>query len=112
MSKERQRTRAAREAAAAQRLAAAEAERQVAAARRARAERRRLRWSRVRLWQRRPGSARRREQWGVLGTIVLLVLLVVYVWTRSFAAVAGTALVCVIGAPVLVMLVFHDRSNS
>lgn len=112
MRKERQRTRGAREAAAVQRAAEIEAERRAAAARRARAERRRLRWSKLRLWQRVPGSDRRRERWGVIGTIVLLVLLVVYVFTRSLAATLGSALICVIGAPVLAAFVLHDRNRS
>lgn len=116
MSKQRQRERAAREAQAAstarQRNAEADRARRVGAARRARAERNRLRWSRVRLWQTGPMSGARRERWGVLGIIVLLVLVVVFIWTRSLAAVAGTALICVIASPVLAAFVLHDRNRS
>ena len=112
MSKQRQRERAARTAEAAARAAATQEQRRAASVSRARAQRRRLLWNRLRLWQHGPGSRHQREQWGALGTIVLLVLLVVYIWTRSFAATAGSALICVIAAPVLAMLIFHDRSRS
>ncbi|MBE7186968.1 hypothetical protein [Jatrophihabitans endophyticus] len=111
MSKQRQRDRAAREADAARQAAQRAQDRQVAAAQRARAERRRLWWARLRLWQHGPGFGRQRERWGALGTIVLLVLLVVYVWTRSVAATGGAALICVIAAPALAAFVIRDRSK-
>uniref|UniRef100_UPI0035C9A576 hypothetical protein n=1 Tax=uncultured Jatrophihabitans sp. TaxID=1610747 RepID=UPI0035C9A576 len=83
-----------------------------AAARRAQAaarrERRALVWRRVRLWQHRPGT-RERERLGLLGILVLIVLLTVFVVTRSWSATLGAALVCVIAAPVY--LVLH-RSRS
>lgn len=111
MSKQRQAARAAREAEAAQRAARAEAERQAATARRARRDRWRMFWNRVRLWQHGPGFARRRERYGVLATVVLLVLLVVFLVTRSVTALLGTALVCVVAAPVLAAFVLNDRNR-
>ncbi|HEV7204439.1 MAG TPA: hypothetical protein VGN18_07485 [Jatrophihabitans sp.] len=110
MSKERQQARAAREAVAAARAESDRIARQKAAAERARRERRTLLWKRVRLWQHGPGFHRRRETWGALATLVLLAMLTVYILTRSFSDVIGTALVFVVGAPVLVLL-FFDRSR-
>ena len=108
MSKARQTARAQREAALAARAHALQAERADADTRRRRAERRRLLWRRVRLWQHRPGS-RERERFGLLGVLVLVVLLTVFVVTRSLSATLGAALVCVIAAPVYLVL---DRSRS
>jgi Flp pilus assembly protein TadB len=111
MSKERQTARAQRESADAARRQSMLAERERAAAARARAERRRLLWRRLRLWQHGPGFSRRREGWGALGTLVLLVVIVVFVVTRSVEAVLGTALIGLICAPLLVMI-FVDRSRK
>ncbi|WP_375503379.1 hypothetical protein [uncultured Jatrophihabitans sp.] len=108
MSKARQTARAEREAAATARAAAdraAAARRSTAAARR---ERRALLWRRLRLWQHHPGT-RQRERFGVLGILVLVVLLTVFVVTRSWSATLGAALVCVIAAPVYLVL---NRSQS
>ena len=111
MSKQRQLARAERQRLAAQRAAAAEAQRSKAAAVRARRERRTLLWRRLRLWQHGPGFRRNRERWGALGALSLCALVVVFVVTRSVAAVVGTALVLVIAAPVLVLFVV-DRRRS
>jgi Flp pilus assembly protein TadB len=111
VSKQRQAARAEREAADAARKQQTRAERERAAAQRARSERRRLLWRRLRLWQHGPGFRRRREGWGALGTLVLLVVIVVFVVTRSVEAVLGTALIGLICAPLLVMI-FVDRSRK
>ena len=108
MSKARQSARAEREAAATARAHAVQAEQARADARRRRTERRRLLWRRVRLWQHRPGS-RERERFGLLGVLVLVLLVTVFVVTRSWSATLGAALVCVIAAPVYLVL---DRSRS
>lgn len=111
MSKARQAARAERQAAAAVRAERARPAREKAAAERARRERRALVWRRVRMWQHGPSFRRRRETWGALATLVLLVMLVVYIFTRSFTALLGTALIFVVGAPVLLLL-FFDRSRK
>jgi Flp pilus assembly protein TadB len=111
MSKARQLARAEREREAAERAAARRAETDRGAAARARHERRALAWRRVRLWQHGPAFRRRRETWGAIGTLVLVALVTVFVITRSMAAVLGTGLVCLLGAPALVML-FFDRSRK
>jgi Flp pilus assembly protein TadB len=111
MSKARQVARAERQRDAAERAAVRQAEQARAAAVRARKERRALAWRRIRLWQHGPSFRRRRETWGALGTLVLLSLLVVYLLSRSWSAVLGTALIFVVGAPVLVLL-FFDRSRK
>jgi Flp pilus assembly protein TadB len=111
VSKARQTARAQRERAAAERAAAARAEQQRAAAARARRERRVLAWRRTRLWQHGPRFRRRRETWGAFATVLLLILFVVYLVTRSFGAVLVTALALLIVAPVLYLL-FFDRSHS
>ncbi len=110
MSKARQIARAERARIAAERSAAARAEQQRLAAARARRERRSLAWRRIRLWQHGPGFRRNRERWGVLGTLVLVAMLLVYLFTRSIGAVVGTGLIFAVGAPVLVLL-FIDRSR-
>ncbi len=107
MSKARQTARAEREAAATARAQASSTGRARSDERRRRAERRRLLWRRVRLWQHRPGS-RERERFGLLGVLALVVLLTVFVVTRSWSATLGAALVCVIAAPVYLVL---DRSR-
>jgi Flp pilus assembly protein TadB len=111
MSKARQLARAERQRAVTEQTAVRKAERAKAAAARARRERRVLAWRRVRLWQHGPGFQRRRETWGAMATLVLLSMLVAYLVTRSWGAVVGTALVFVVGSPVLVLL-FFDRSRK
>jgi Flp pilus assembly protein TadB len=111
MSKARQAARAERQAAATARAEQARAARQRSAAERARRERRALAWRRVRIWQHGPGFRRRRETWGALATLVLVSLMVVFLVSRSVAAVLGATLIFVVGAPVLVTL-FFDRSRK
>jgi Flp pilus assembly protein TadB len=111
MSKSRQLARAERERAAAERTAARRAEHARAAAVRARQQRRALTWRRLRIWQHGPGFRRNRDKWGALGALVLVALVGVFVITRSIGAVLGTALVLIVGAPVLVLL-FFDRSRK
>ena len=111
MSKVRQLARAERERAAAARAAAAEAARQKAASTRTRQERRSLAWRRLRLWQHGPSFRRNRERWGALATLVLIVLLLAWLFTHSVAVLIGTALVCAVGTPVLVLLFVDGRSR-
>jgi len=61
------------------------------------------------LWQHGPSFRRNRERWGALGALAMCVLLVVFIWTRSFEDVIGTALVLVIAAPLLVLLIVDRR---
>jgi len=105
MSRQRQVARAERERLAAQRAAQAQAERDRVAAARARRERRALLWRRLRLWQHGPGFRRRREQWGALGALALVLLVAIFVVTRSVTLVIVTALVLLVAAPVLVSVV-------
>ncbi len=107
MSKQRQVARAERERRAAEAAAAREAEQRRAAAARARKEQRALGWRRVRLWQHGPGF--RRDAWGAFATVLLLILLTVWLFSRSLTAVLVTALALVICAPVLYLLVFEKR---
>ena len=65
------------------------------------------RWRRVRLWQHGPGF--RRDAWGAFATVLLLILLTVWLFSRSLTAVLVTALALVICAPVLYLLVFEKR---
>jgi Flp pilus assembly protein TadB len=110
VSRQRRTARAERERVAAAQLAARDGERARLAAARARRERRSQWWRRLRLWQRTPSSARRRERWGVLGALVLVLLVAVFVATRSVTLVVVTALVLLVAAPVLVVLgVGRDR---
>jgi Flp pilus assembly protein TadB len=114
MSKARQAARAQRERAVAEQAAARRAEQERLTAARARRERRSLAWRRIRIWQHGATFHRRRETReaaGALATLILLALLVVYLVTRSWGAVLGTALVCVVAGPVLVLL-FFDRRRS
>jgi Flp pilus assembly protein TadB len=111
VSKARAAARAERTATAVARAEASRAAAQKAAVERARRERQALVWRRVRLWQHGPNFHRRRETWGALATLVLLSLLVVYLFSRSWGAVFGTALIFVVGAPVLLLL-FFDRSRK
>jgi Flp pilus assembly protein TadB len=110
VSKARQLARAERARAAAERAAAARLEHEKAAAARARRARRSLIWRRNRLWQHGPAFRRQRETWGALATLVLLVLLVVYLVSRSVGALLVTALAVLVCAPVLLLL-FFDRSK-
>jgi Flp pilus assembly protein TadB len=110
VSKARQIARAERERAAAERAAIARAEQQKAAAARARRERWSLAWRRIRVWQHGPAFRRRRETWGAFATLLLLILLVVYLTTRSFGAVLISALALLVCGPVLFLL-FFERSR-
>ena len=111
MSRQRAAARAQRAALAEQRAEQARLAAAKAAAERSRRERRTLLWRRIRLWQHGPGFRRNRERWAALATVVFIVLLLVYLFTRSLEAVFGAALVAVVGAPVLVLL-FVDRSRK
>jgi Flp pilus assembly protein TadB len=111
MSKQRQVARAERERLAAEHAAARAAEARRRADRRARRGRRVLLWRRVRLWQHGPGFRRHRETWGIVAALIFVCLVVAYLLTRSVSVVVGTALVLVVGAPVLVMI-FFDRSRQ
>ena len=111
MSKARATARAERQAASARRAAGAQARREREAAERARRDRRELTWRRVRLWQHGAGFRRHKETWAALATLVLVVLLLTYLFTSSFAAVMMVGLVLLIGSPALAML-FLDRSRK
>jgi len=108
VSKARALARAQREAAAAGRRAAAQAHRKQQSAERARRERRELTWRRMRLWQHGSAFRQHKEAWAALGTLVLVVLLLTYLFTSSFRAVMLVGLVLLIGSPALAML-FLDR---
>ena len=109
MSKQRARTRAAREAAAAQRAVAEDARRAKDAAERSRRERRALLWRKNRLWQHGATFHRKRDSWAALATLALVVLLTTYLFTGSATAVLLVALILVIAGPVLVMMTFDRR---
>jgi Flp pilus assembly protein TadB len=109
VSKARQAARLERQRLAMERAAALQAEHERAAAARARRGRRALAWRRLRVWQHGAGFRRNREKWGALAALVLATLLVVYLFSRSWGAVLVTALVFVVGAPVLVLLFFDRR---
>jgi len=111
VSKQRHAARAERERVAAERNAAARAVRERAAGERARRKRRSLAWRRVRLWQHGPVFRRNRERWGAFGTVMLLIPLLVYLFSRSLTNVLVTALALVVCAPVLVLLFFDRRSR-
>jgi Flp pilus assembly protein TadB len=109
VSKERARSRAAREAEAAQR-AGVDAERRARlAARQARRERRDLAWRRLRLWQHGSGYRRRKEGIAALLTLDLVVLLLAYLLTSSIGAVFLVLLVLLVATPALAMLTFDSR---
>ena len=108
MSKQRAQARAAREASAARRAAELKIAREKEAAERARREKRARMWRHLRLWQR-GTSGRRRESFGWLGTLVLVVLLIAWIVTRSATVVVGTALVLIVAGPVLGLLFFDRR---
>jgi len=111
VSKERARARAERQALAAQRGATEAARRERDAVLRARRERRAQWWRNVRLWHHGPSFKRNRATWGALATLVLTALLLVYLFSRSFAATFVAALVCLVASPALVMM-FFDRSRK
>jgi hypothetical protein len=63
------------------------------------------------LWQHGPGFRRNRERWGALATVVLLVLLLVWLFSRSLTDVFVTVLAVLVCLPVLVLL-FVDRKKK
>jgi hypothetical protein len=77
-----------------------------AARSRARREQLGLRWRRVRLWQHGPGFSRRREAAGALAALVLVLVVITYVVSRSATDVLVVALVLLVAAPVLGLLFF------
>jgi Flp pilus assembly protein TadB len=111
MAKQRASARREREANAARAATEATLARERAAAERARRDRWTLLWRRSRLWQHGPGFGRNRERWAALGTLVLVVLVLTYLFTSSVGAVLLVCLVLVIAGPVLAM-VFLDRSRK
>jgi Flp pilus assembly protein TadB len=111
VSRTRAQARAERERVAAEAAARRAAEAHRTARTRGRRAAWSLRWKRVRLWQHGAQFRRRRETWGVVGTLILLALLLAYLLTRSVQDVIGTALILVIAAPVLVAFLF-DRSRK
>ena len=64
----------------------------------------------MRLWQHGPSFRRHRGTWGALGTLVFVLLIVVYVFSGSLGTTFVVALVCLVASPLLVML-FFDRSR-
>jgi hypothetical protein len=107
MSKARALARAERQAAASRRAELEQQRRARADAERAKRQRRSLRWRRLRLWQHGPGF--RRETWGALGTVVLVLLVVTYLFIGSFTAVVLVGLVLLVVMPALVMLFFERK---
>ncbi|HEV7192840.1 MAG TPA: hypothetical protein VGN35_06480 [Jatrophihabitantaceae bacterium] len=107
MSKQRAVARAQRQAVAAERARAAADARQRTERARASRARRRLMWRRIRLWQHGPGF--RREVWGAMGTVVLLLVVVAYLVTGSVTAVVLTGLVLVVVSPALIKLFFERK---
>ena len=63
----------------------------------------------MRLWQHGPGSAARCG--AAFATLLLLILLTVWLFSRSLTAVLVTALALVICAPVLYLLFFEKRNR-
>lgn len=108
MSKERAQRRALRAQATAQRLLAEQANRERAAARaRRRALVRRL------FGRRRPptaASVRRKEIRATIGSVLLAVVVLTYLFSRSLTIVIGVLLIAVIVVPALVIMLF-DRSR-
>jgi Flp pilus assembly protein TadB len=111
VSKQRQVARAHRERLSAQQAAAKAEERERVDRARARREQRALAWRRMRLWQHGSGFRRHRERWGALAILVLLVLLLVWLFSRSVGDVLVTALALVVCLPVLVLLIV-DRKKK
>jgi Flp pilus assembly protein TadB len=110
VSKERAQRRALREQATAQRLLAEQARRQRAATRaRRRALVRRLLGRRAR-----PpagiGSVRRKERRAAIGSVLLVLVVLAYVVSRSVPIVIGVLLIAAITVPALVSMLF-DRSR-
>jgi Flp pilus assembly protein TadB len=106
VSKARALARAEREAAARQLADRRRADADRSARSRSRREQRALRWRRFRLWQHGPGFSRRREAVGALAALVLVLLVVTYVVSRSATDVLVLALVLVVAGPVLGLLFF------
>lgn len=111
MSRERARTRAARQAAHEELLAQRAVERAAVAEKRRRQQQRQLRWRRVRLWQHGSSYRRNKERWAALSTLILCVVLVTYLVTRSLRDVLVVALIAVIASPVLVALIVNQRRS-
>jgi Flp pilus assembly protein TadB len=107
VSKERAQRRAEREL-----RAQALSEEQLAARSRAKARvDRRRRWERVlRRRGRRPVSARTKERRAVIGSVLLVVLLLTYLMSRSIALVIGVGLIAAIATPAIVT-VLSDRNR-
>jgi Flp pilus assembly protein TadB len=110
VSKERAQRRALREQATAERLLAEQARRQRRAARaRRRALVRRLLGRRAR-----PATgysnARRKERRAAIGSVLLVVVVLTYVVSRSVPIVIGVLLIAAITVPALVSMLF-DRSR-
>jgi Flp pilus assembly protein TadB len=110
VSKERAQRRALREQATAQRLLAEQARRQRAATR----ARRRARVRRLLGRRARPpvgiGSVRRKERRAAIGSVLLVVVVLAYVVSRSVPVVIGVLLIAAITVPALVSMLF-DRSR-
>ncbi|MEO9140113.1 MAG: hypothetical protein ABI345_13735 [Jatrophihabitans sp.] len=111
MSKQRQTARAQRASAAAARAELDQTRRVGAARQRERRERRVLWWRRMRLWQNAQRRSDTRERLGTMVAAMLLVLLAVFVATRSVGITLATALVLVISTPVLILIFFDRRKR-
>ncbi len=112
MSKERARRRAERQADAAERLRQ-HRQRLVAEAVH---RRRRERWRRLLPWRAgrqnpSPLSARRKERRATIASVLLVVVVLTYLMTRSIAMVIGVLLVAAIATPALAAA-FLDRSKK
>ena len=64
-------------------------------------------WRRIRLWQHGPNF--RRETWGAIGTVILVLVVVAYLTTGSVTAVVLTALVLVVISPALIKMFFERK---
>lgn len=111
MSKQRQAARAQRQADAAARAELEQMRRAEAARQRERHDRRALRWRRLRIWQSGQRRSDTRERLGAMVALMLLVLLGVFVATRSVEITLATALVLMISTPVLIMIFFDRRQR-
>jgi Flp pilus assembly protein TadB len=109
VSKERAKRRAERESLTMEQRQEKLRAQQVLAKRRRRKQRRALAWRRLRLWQHGPGGNRQRENWTLLGTVVVAVLVLTYMFTESTREVLGIALIGLIASPLLLVLVFGRR---
>jgi hypothetical protein len=110
VSKSRALARAEREAAARRAADRRRVEADRGARSRDRREQRALAWRRLRLWQHGPGFSGRREAVGALAALVLVLIVVTYVATRSVTDVVVLALLLVLAAPIL-GLVFFGRGR-